>query len=162
MGCSQLTYVEAVYSQKKEDLIRVCENALHYFAGVPHAIVPDNLKSAITKGSKYKAIINPDFANFAEHYATTVIPARAYKPKDKSLVEGTIKLIYKNIYTKFDIRVFYDIESLNAAIRTGLELHNNTPFVGRGYSRRQQYEEIEREALGQTSTRSGAKRYSSS
>ena len=148
LGCSQLTYVEAVYSQKKEDLIRVCENALHYFAGVPRAIVPDNLKSAVTKGSKYEAIINPDFANFAEHYATTVIPARAYKPKDKSLVEGAIKLIYKNIYTKFDNRVFYDIESLNAAIRTELELHNNTPFVGRGYSRRQQYEEIEREALG--------------
>jgi transposase len=148
LGCSQLTYVEAVYSQKKEDLIRASENALHYFAGVPRAIVPDNLKSAVTKGSKYEAIINPDFANFAEHYATTVIPARAYKPKDKSLVEGAIKLIYKNIYTKFDNRVFYDIESLNAAIRTGLELHNNTPFVGREYSRRQQYEEIERETLG--------------
>ena len=148
LGCSQLTYVEAVYSQKKEDLIRACENALHYFGGVPRAIVPDNLRSAVTKGSKYEAIINPDFANFAEHYATTVIPARAYKPKDKSLVEGAVKLVYKNIYTKLDSRKFYDIESLNAAIRTGLEQHNNAPFSGRSYSRRQQFEEIEREILG--------------
>jgi transposase len=148
LGCSQLTYVEAVHSQKKEDLIRVCENALHYFEGVPRAIVPDNLKSAVTKGSKYEAIINPDFANFAEHYATTVIPARAYKPKDKSLVEGAVKLIYKNIYTKLDSRIFHDIESLNAAIRVTLEQHNNAPFCGRDYSRRQQFEEIEREVLG--------------
>ena len=148
LGCSQLTYVEAVYSQKKEDLIRVCENALHYFGGVPRAIVPDNMRSAVTKGSKYEAIINLDFANFAEHYATTVIPARAYKPRDKSLVEGAVKLIYKNIYTKLDNRVFHDIESLNAAIRLELEVHNNTAFSGRCYSRRQQFEEIEREVLG--------------
>ena len=148
LGCSQLTYVEAVFSQKKEDLIRVCENALHYFGGVPRAIVPDNMRSAVTKGSKYEAIINLDFANFAEHYATTVIPARAYKPRDKSLVEGAVKLVYKNIYTKLDNRAFHDLESLNAAIRIELEQHNNTPFAGRNYSRRQQYEEIEREFLG--------------
>jgi len=148
LGCSQLTYVEAVHSQKKEDLIHACENALHYFGGVPRAIVPDNMRSAVTKGSKYEAIINLDFANFAEHYDTTVIPARAYKPKDKSLVEGAVKLVYKNIYTKLDKRVFYDLESLNTAIRTELEHHNNTPFSGRTYSRREQFEEIEREMLG--------------
>lgn len=148
LGCSQLTYVEAVSSQKKEDLIRVCENALHYFGGVPRAIVPDNMRSAVTKGSKYEAIINLDFANFAEHYATTIIPARAYKPRDKSLVEGAVKLIYKNIYTKLDDRVFYDMESLNAAIRIELEQHNNASFSGRHYSRRQQFEDIEREMLG--------------
>ena len=149
LGCSQLTYVEeAVYSQRKEDLIRACENALHYFEGVPQVIVSDNLKSAVTKAGKYEAIINPDFACFADHYAATVIPARAYKPRDKSLVEGAVKLVYKNIYTKLDNRVFHDMESLNAVIRVGLEAHNNTPFSGRDYSRRQQFEEIERDALG--------------
>ena len=37
LGASQLTYVEATYSQKKEDFINSCENALHYFGGVPNA-----------------------------------------------------------------------------------------------------------------------------
>jgi transposase len=41
-----LTYVEAVFSQKKEDLIKVCENALHYFEGVPRVIVPDNISTS--------------------------------------------------------------------------------------------------------------------
>lgn len=148
LGCSQLTYVEAVESQRKEDLIKACENALHYFEGVPGAIIPDNLRSAVTKGSKYEAVINDEFACFAEHYSVTVVPARVYKPRDKSLVEGAVKLIYRSIYSRLDGRVFYDLEALNAAIRPALEIHNNKPFASRNYSRREQFEEIEREALG--------------
>ena len=47
LPCSQLTYVEAVMSQRKEDFIRCCENALHFYGGAPAAIVPDNLKAAV-------------------------------------------------------------------------------------------------------------------
>ena len=148
LGCSQLTYVEAVESQRKEDLIKACENALHYFGGVPGAIVPDNLRSAVTRGSKYEAILNDEFASFAEHYSVTVIPARVYKPRDKSLVEGAVKLIYRSIYARLEGRKFGDLESLNSAIRPALEIHNNKPFSGRTYSRREQFEEVEREALG--------------
>jgi transposase len=151
LGCSQLTYVEAVATQKKADLIKACENALHYFEGVPQVIVPDNLKSAVTKGSKYEAVINPDFASFAEHYAITVLPARCYKPRDKSLVEGAVKLIYRSIYPKLEERTFHDLESLNAALRVSLEAHNNTPFSKRDYGRREQFEDIERSAMGKLS-----------
>src|SRR5580700_11075949 len=64
LGASQLTYVEAVMSQQKEDLIAACENTLHYCQGVPAAIVPDNLKSAVTKSSKYEPTLNETFADF--------------------------------------------------------------------------------------------------
>lgn len=147
LPCSQLTYVEAVASQRKEDLILACEHTLQYFERVPQVIVPDNLRSAVTKSSKYEAIINEDFASFAEHYAASVIPARAYKPRDKALVEGAVKLIYRSIYLRLEDRVFHDLKSLNAAIRVALEVHNNTPFSGRSYSRRDQFEEIERMTL---------------
>ena len=56
LGASQLTYVEAVESQDMEDFIRCCENALHFFGGVPIAIVPDNLKSAVNKTSRYEPL----------------------------------------------------------------------------------------------------------
>lgn len=118
-----------------------------YYQGAPSAIIPDNLKSAVTKSSKYEAILNEDFAAFAEHYGCTVIPARAYKPPDKALVEGAVKLIYRSIYPKIQEREFYDLDSLNAAIRVALELHNNTPLTDRKYSRREQFEEIERDSL---------------
>ena len=34
LGSSQLTYVEATMNQQKENFIKACENALHYFGGV--------------------------------------------------------------------------------------------------------------------------------
>lgn len=106
LGCSQYTYVEAVMSQNKEDFISCCQNSLHFFGGVPKVIVLDNLKSAVTKSSRYEAILNDEFKAFAEHYSMVVLPARAYRPKDKALVEGAVRLIYKNIYSKLDGKVF--------------------------------------------------------
>lgn len=38
--------------------------------------------------------------------------------------------------------------SLNVTIKVALELHNNAPFSGRSYTRREQYKEIEREYMG--------------
>lgn len=140
--------MDAVATQKKEDLITACEHTLQYIEGVPQVIVPDNLKAAVTKNSKYEAVINDDFADFADHYGCSVIPTRAYRPRDKALVEGAVKLIYRSIYLRIEERVFHDLPTLNAAIRVALEVHNNAPFSGRSYSRRDQFEEIERMTLG--------------
>ena len=147
LGVSQLTYVEAVMTQRKEDFISACENALHFFGGVPAAIVPDNLRSAVTKCDKYEPTINETFADFAEHYNTTILPARAYRPTDKAVVENTIKIIYTRIYAKLRNKIFYSIEDLNNAISVALEEHNNQILTGRDYSRRQKYEEVEKSIL---------------
>jgi transposase len=109
LGASQLTYVEATLSQSKEDFIACCEHALEYYGGVPMAIVPDNLKSAVTKSSLYEPTLNQTFENFALHYSTTILPARAYKPKDKSLVEGAVKIAYQRIYSVLDKKVFHTL-----------------------------------------------------
>ncbi|MFX8327817.1 IS21 family transposase, partial [Acinetobacter baumannii] len=77
-----------------------CENTLHYCGGVPAAIVPNNLKSAVTKSSKYEPTLNETFADFAEHYSTTILPARAYRPRDKALVENAVRIIYSRVYVK--------------------------------------------------------------
>jgi len=147
LGASQLTYVEAVMTQQKEDFIGACENALHYYGGVPAAIVPDNLKSAVTKSSKYEPTLNETFADFAEHYGTTILPARAYKPRDKALVENAVRLIYSRIYAKIRGSAYFTLEEFNEAIRIALEQHNDAPLKGRNYSRRLQYEEVERMVL---------------
>lgn len=147
LGASQLTYVEATASQKKEDFILACENALHYFGGVPAAIVPDNLKSAVTKSSKYEPTLNETFADFAEHYQTALLPARAYRPRDKSLVEGAVKIIYNRIYTAIHNTNFFTLEELNIAIKQELELHNSRLMKNRKFSRRQQFDEVEKAVL---------------
>lgn len=147
LGASQLTYVEAVLTQQKEDFIGACENALYYYGGVPAAIVPDNLKSAVTKSSKYEPVINESFADFARHYNTTVLPARAYRPRDKALVENAVRIIYTRIYSKLNDQIFFSLAALNASILIALEEHNSLLLTGRNYSRRAQFEEIERAAL---------------
>jgi transposase len=147
LGASQLTYVEATISQQQEDFIQCCENALHYYGGVPQAIVPDNLKSAVTKSSKYEPTLNEAYEQFASHYSTSILPARAYKPKDKSLVEGAVKIAYQRIYTDLNGKEFYSLGELNQAIRPALEKHNNTLLTGREYSRRQSFEEMEKNVL---------------
>ena len=147
LGASQLTYVEAVLTQRKEDFISACENALYFVGGAPAAIVPDNLRSAVTKSDKYEPTINETFADFAEHYNTTILPARAYRPKDKAVVENTVKIVYTRIYAKIRDEVFYTLESLNKAILVALEEHNNYILTGKNYSRRQKYEEVEKSVL---------------
>lgn len=69
LGASQLTYAEAKDCQGKEDLIRACENVLHYFGGDPKDIIPDNLKASVTKSNRYEPILKKTVADFAEHYS---------------------------------------------------------------------------------------------
>lgn len=149
LGGSQLTYVEASMSQKTEDFIASCENALRYFGGSPLVIVTDNLKAAVIKSSRYEPVINDAFRDFASHYTMAVLPAAPYKPTHKALVEGAVKIIYRSIYTLVRNGVFSSLETLNNAIREALEKLNNRPLSGRPYSRRQLFEETEAMALQQ-------------
>ena len=98
LGGSNYTYVEASASQKLDDFTRCTVNCLEYFGGVPQALVPDNLKSAVTKASNYEATINRQYQSLAVHYNTVVFPTRAAKPRDKALVEGAVKLVYQRIF----------------------------------------------------------------
>ncbi len=147
LGASQLTYAEATMSQKKEDFITSVENAIHYYQGVPQAIVPDNLKSAVTKSNRYEPTVNETFLDFSEHYGTTILPARAYKPRDKSLVEGAVKILYTRIYSALRNEAFHSLKALNQAVWIELEKHNKAKFTGKAYSRRDLFDEIEADKL---------------
>ncbi len=147
LGASQLVYVEASMSQKKEEWIRLNENALRYIGGVPRAIVPDCLKSAVTKTDKYEPDINPEYLDFARHYGTTILPARPAKPKDKSLVEGAVKITYSWVYAKIRDRIFFSLKELNAAIMELLEPFNLRIMQRPGVSRRELFNNTEKDVL---------------
>ena len=147
LPCSQYTYCEAVWTQKKEDLIKACENAIHFYGGAPLAIVPDNLKAAVTRSDRNEPVINPDFSAFAEHYGCAVVPARVRRPKDKALVENAMKLMYRSVYVDLEGTVFHDLESLNRAILRSLEAFNRRNLTRRKESRLQLFDSIEKDAL---------------
>lgn len=144
---SQYTYVEACRSQKREDLIGCCQNALHFYGGVPKAIVSDNLKSAVSRASRYEADINRSFKDFARHYNCVINPARGYSPQDKALVENAVHLAYQRIYYPLREMVFFSLEDLNREIGTLLERYNDLFFKRREASRLELFQSVERAYL---------------
>ena len=134
LGASQYTYVEALRSQKKEDFLTANRNALLFFGGAPQAIVPDNLKSAVTKADRYEGEVNQEYDDFARHHGTVIFPARPYAPRDKALVESAVNIIYTRILAPLRDRVFESLEALNKAIGELLELHKEKSHPPRGYS----------------------------
>jgi transposase len=148
LGYSQYTYVEALPSQKKEDFIQAVQNSLHFFGGVPRALVTDNLKSAVTKADKYEPNLNETFLDFANHYGTAILPARSRKPRDKALVENAVNLVYQRIFAPQRNETFFSIGQLNFVIRENLEKHNNQHFQKEPVSRREKFIKQERSLLG--------------
>jgi transposase len=147
LGSSQYTYVEASASQKKEDFIRSIENALWFYGGVPAALVPDNLRAAVTKSSRYEPKVNDTFADFAEYYETAVLPTRAYKPRDKAIVENAVRIIYTRVFAPLRHQTFHSIPNINKAILELLDSHNKMSFRGREYSRYSLFKEVEKQEL---------------
>ena len=147
LPASQYTYVEASMSQKKEDFISSMNRCLSFFEGVPKAIVTDNLKSAVSKASKYEAVLNKSLKDFAIHYKTSINPTRSYSPQDKALVEGAVKLVYQRIFYELNKMVFFDLKSLNDYIGNLLVQYNQYLMKQLETSRSKQFLDIEKPYL---------------
>jgi len=147
LGASGYTYVEACRSQKREDFISCIVNALNFFGGVPRAIVTDNLKSAVTKSDKYEPILNESLLSLGLHYNTTILPTRAYKPRDKALVENMVRTVYTRVFTPLNNQTFYTITTINKAIIELTTVHNKTDLQIKDCSRLDLFESIEKSAL---------------
>jgi len=143
-GASSYTYGEAALSQTLPDWIGAHRRAFEYFGCVPRVLVPDNLKSGVSKACKYEPELNPTYADMAEHYGCAVVPARPRKPRDKAKVEAGVLVAQRWILAVLRHRTFYSLVELNAAIRECLERLNNRPMRRLGKSRRELFETADR------------------
>ena len=147
LAASQYTYVEAVADQTLGSFLKALENALYFCGGVPQAIVPDNLKAAVTKANRYEPLLNQTIEDFSYYYATVIVPTRPYKPRDKALVEGAVKIVYTRIFAPLRDQAFTSIGALNKAIRPLLDTYNNLSFKGRQQSRWERFTGLEQSVL---------------
>jgi hypothetical protein len=85
--------------------------------------------------------------DFANHYGTTVLPARSRKPQDKAIVEKTVNIAYSRIFAPLRDRIFYSLSSLNQAIVELLAIHNQQSFQQRAESRSELFDLQEKQAL---------------
>ncbi len=147
LGASGYPFVIAVPSQKKADFIAAHNAMFKAFGGVPELLVPDNLKSAVTKADRYEPDINPDYAKMAAHYGCAIMPARSKKPQDKALVEHGVKLTQRWILARLRHTTFFSIAQLNAAINELMPLYRNKTMKHLGKSRQELFDTLDKPAL---------------
>jgi transposase len=147
LGCSNLTYAEATWTQKLPDWLGSHVRMLESFGGVPAAIVPDNLKSGVTRAHRYEPAINPSYQEFAEHYGVAILPARVRKPRDKAKVETGVQIVERWILARLRNRRFFSLDELNVAIRDLLEALNTRSFQKLEGCRRSRFVELEQAVL---------------
>jgi len=147
LGASNYTYAEALPSQSLPYWIRAHIRAFEYFQGVSEILVPDNLKSGVTKACRYEPDLNPVYLSLAQHYGTAIIPARPNKPKDKAKVEAGVLVVTRWITAALRNHTFFSVEELNDRIRELLERLNTRKFRKLNSNRRELFATLERPYL---------------
>jgi transposase len=147
LGGSGYTFAEASFSQGLEDWIGSHVRMFEYFGGVSEILVPDNLKSGVTKPDYYEPGINKTYQDFASHYCVAVIPARVRKPKDKSKVEQGVQGIQRRVLAVLRNQKFYSLGDLNSEVRRLLIEYNHREMKSYGKSRHELFLELEKSEL---------------
>ncbi|MGB4912058.1 MAG: IS21 family transposase [Candidatus Dechloromonas phosphoritropha] len=141
------TYCDATWSQALPDWIGSHVRALEFFGGVPAMLVPDNLKSGVNKACHYDPELNPSYRDLAVHYATAVVPARPYRPKDKAKVEAGVLLVERWVLARLRNQRFFSLSELNRHIAELMQALNRRPFKKLPGSRESAFAEMDRPAL---------------
>jgi len=147
LGASNYTYAEATWTQQLPDWIGAHVRAFEFFNGVTALLIPDNLKSGVTRACRYEPDLNPTYADLAAHYGVAVIPARPYKPKDKAKVEVGVQIVERWILARLRHQTFFSLAALNGAVRELLPRLNDRPFKKLPGCRRSAFEALDRPAL---------------
>jgi hypothetical protein len=125
MPASQYLFACVIASQRIPHWLSACEQLLRFYDGAATFIVPDNLKSAVTKRRRGgDAIIPQAFQMFCDHYDTGVLPTRVRRPQDKALVENAVKIIQRHLRRALRDRPPMTIAQINAVLKDILALQN--------------------------------------
>jgi transposase len=147
MGASGYAYMEATRSQGLCDWLASHVRALEFYGAAPTILVPDNPKVGVTRADRYEPELQRSYEEMAAHYRCVVIPARPYRPKDKSRAELSVLLTYRWVLARLRHQRFFSLEELNAAIRPLLAELNDRPFQRLPGSRRSVFEALDRPAM---------------
>lgn len=144
---SGLIFCLAVHTQTTGDFITCINQMLFYYGGAPLTILCDNLKTAVTRPSKYEPVFTEVCYQLSEHYQTTFSATRPYHPRDKAMVERAVQICYNHIYAPLRGEIFTSLRRLNEAIKEKLEVLNSRPYKGSPYSRRDLFNQGEKALL---------------
>jgi transposase len=147
LAASGYMYVEATGTQELAAWLSAHVNALEFYGAAPRLVVPDNLKSGVTRACWYDPELNPTYLELARHFALAILPTRPDHPRDKAAVEAAVQVAERWVLAPLRKRRFFSLGEANAAIAEQLRIVNQRRFRGQDLSRRTLFEQLERPAL---------------
>lgn len=131
LSCSGYTYAEPTTDMRLESWLNCHANAYEYFGGVTRLLIPDNLKTGVTKNTRYETILNRSYQELAEYYDTAIVPARVEHPKDKSHAEAAVRMASTWILAALRNQHFFTLNEVKNAVSEKLNELNLRPFTNR-------------------------------
>ena len=147
LGASNYTYAEATWTQALPDWIGSHQRCFNFLGGLPELVVPDNLRSGVTKAHRYEPDINPTYLEMARHYGIAIVPARVRKPKDKAKAEVGVQIVERWILASLRHQQFFSLNDLNQAIQSLVMKLNQRPFKKLPGSRSELFHALEKPVL---------------
>lgn len=147
LPASAYPFAYAYGNMKIPNWIDAHVRAFEYFGGVPKVTIPDNTKTAVLKADLVDPVLNKSYNEMARHYRTTLIPARAGRPKDKAADENMVGNVSRRIIAALRNRQFFSVYEINQAISEELIKLINRPFQKLEGNRLTAFEKIDRPCL---------------
>lgn len=135
LGLSSLIYAEAFPDEKLQSFISGTVHALQFYGGIPKYLVPDNLKTAVTKHSKDELILQSAYSDLEDFYDTIVLPPPPRKPKGKPSVENHVRYLETHLVEKLKEKIYISLEELNSDVQKIVVDLNSRKLQNKNYSR---------------------------
>jgi transposase len=147
LGASTYTFARATLGQGLAHWIDCHARAFDFFQGTTKLLIPDNLRTGVTRACRYEPDLNRTYLEMAQHYGIAVMPARPRKPRDKAKVENAVGIVERWILAALRHQKFFAVADLNEAMAELLDRLNQRPFRKREGTRASLFESIDRPAL---------------
>lgn len=129
LAFSRHQYAEIVLRQDVETWLGCHRRAFEWFGAVPHKIIIDNPKCAITKACYHDPIVQRSYAEFAQGYGFIISPCPPRDPQKKGRVESGVKYVKNNFVP---LRYFRHLVDANQQLKewilekAGNRIHGST------------------------------------
>ncbi|MGA1181743.1 MAG: IS21 family transposase [Pseudomonadales bacterium] len=128
LGWSRTAHVEFCDNEQLETLLGCHENAFGFFAGVPHEVLYDNMKTVVLERNAYGRNMHrfhPGFLDYAKHAGFLPRLCRPYRAKTKGKVERFIGYLKRSFWIPFvascrQAGLKPDKDAANAAVKIWL------------------------------------------
>jgi transposase len=148
LGFSRRSFSEIVFDQTIGTWIWLHIQAFEYFGGVPHVMVPDNLKAAVVRAAfaiDDDPVIQRTYRELARHFGFQIDPAPPRSPEKKGKVEAGVRYVKHNFLATWES---IDINEDRKALRRWMSEVSDTRRHGTtGRTPIELFEQKERAAL---------------